>query len=140
MNATDSRTTRCEAGSYGRVVAARLAPNVDLVEAIEALCVTHGFAYAVVRGVVGSLIDATMCYRGPQGEVRQRIIPGPGVELLSVSGEIRPPADGGADQLPGLTGVVADPAGNVFAGRLVRGRNRSFITIEVTVQEWLPEQ
>ena len=36
--------------------------------------------------------------------------------------------------------VVADVEGKIFAGRFVRGANLSFITIEITLQEWIPKQ
>jgi hypothetical protein len=46
-------------------------------------------------------------------------------------------SDGKSNPNP-LQGVVADTDGKIFAGRFVRGANLSFITIEITLQEWIP--
>lgn len=124
-----------ENGTLGRLIIARLKPNQDLTESIEALCVQHGIARAIVRGAVGSLIDARLAYRAGDGW-REHVVTGPGVEILNVFGEIDVTND--AEQMPTLHGMVADTDGQMFAGRFVRGGNLSFITIEVTLQEWLP--
>ncbi|BDD93094.1 DNA-binding protein [Pandoraea sp. XJJ-1] len=125
-----------ENGTLGRLVVARLKPNQDLTESIEALCVEHAISRAIVRGAVGSLIDARLAFRAGDGWREQRVS-GPGVEILNVFGEVdvRPEA---VSELPTLHGMVADTDGRMFAGRFVRGGNLSFITIEVTLQEWLP--
>ncbi|MCE4063374.1 DNA-binding protein [Pandoraea sputorum] len=125
-----------ENGTLGRLVVARLKPNQDLTESIEALCAEHAIARAIVRGAVGSLIDARLAFRSGDGW-REQVVNGPGVEILNVFGEVdaRP---GAASAMPMLHGMVADTEGRMFAGRFVRGGNLSFITIEVTLQEWLP--
>ncbi|AHB04828.1 DNA-binding protein [Pandoraea pnomenusa 3kgm] len=125
-----------ENGTLGRLVVARLKPNQDLTESIEVLCAEHGIARAIVRGAVGSLIDARLAFRAGDSW-REQLVSGPGVEILNVFGEVdvRPEA---AQTLPMLHGMVADTEGRMFAGRFVRGGNLSFITIEVTLQEWLP--
>ncbi|MDM8357990.1 PPC domain-containing DNA-binding protein [Pandoraea communis] len=125
-----------ENGTLGRLVVARLKPNQDLTQSIEALCAEHGISRAIVRGAVGSLIDARLAFRASDGW-REQLVSGPGVEILNVFGEVdvRPDA---AHTLPMLHGMVADTEGRMFAGRFVRGGNLSFITVEVTLQEWLP--
>lgn len=125
-----------ENGTLGRLVVARLKPNQDLTESIEALCAEHAISRAIVRGAVGSLIDARLAFRSGDGW-REQLVSGPGVEILNVFGEVdaRPHAAGA---LPMLHGMVADTGGRMYAGRFVRGANLSFITIEVTLQEWLP--
>ncbi|VVE38281.1 PPC domain-containing DNA-binding protein [Pandoraea fibrosis] len=125
-----------ENGTLGRLVVARLKPNQDLTESIEALCAEHAISRAIVRGAVGSLIDARLAFRAGEGW-REQLVSGPGVEILNVFGEVdvRPET---AHSLPMLHGMVADTGGRMFAGRFVRGGNLSFITIEVTLQEWLP--
>jgi len=135
MNQKVTESVSVESGRLGRLVLARLKPNQDLTESVEGLCAEHGIARAVVRGAVGSLIDARLGYRA--GDVwKERTIKGPGVEILNVFGEIGRP---GSDQETLLHGVVADTDGRVYAGRFVRGGNLSFITIEVTLHEWVPE-
>ncbi|AKC71766.1 PPC domain-containing DNA-binding protein [Pandoraea oxalativorans] len=128
-----------ENGTLGRLVVARLKPNQDLTESIEALCAEHAIARAIVRGAVGSLIDARLAFRAGDGW-REQVVNGPGVEILNVFGEVdtRPKGADSASAMPMLHGMVADTEGRMFAGRFVRGGNLSFITIEVTLQEWLP--
>ncbi|MGC7411438.1 PPC domain-containing DNA-binding protein [Pandoraea pneumonica] len=125
-----------ENGTLGRLVVARLKPNQDLTESIEALCAEHAISRAIVRGAVGSLIDARLAFRAGEGW-REQLVQGPGVEILNVFGEVDVRTDP-ANALPMLHGMVADTEGRMFAGRFVRGGNLSFITIEVTLQEWLP--
>lgn len=125
-----------ENGTLGRLVVARLKPNQDLTESIEALCAEHGISRAIVRGAVGSLIDARLAFRAGDAW-REQLVSGPGVEILNVFGEVDVRPDT-AHALPMLHGMVADTDGRMFAGRFVRGGNLSFITIEVTLQEWLP--
>lgn len=38
-----------------------------------------------------------------------------------------------------LTAILSGTDSQVFAGRVVRGMNLSFITVEVTLQEWLAD-
>ncbi|MCF2132675.1 MULTISPECIES: PPC domain-containing DNA-binding protein [Mycetohabitans] len=123
-----------ESGRLGRLVVARVKPNEDLITSLEHLCDAHGVERALVRGAVGSLLGATLLL--PQRSTSAAItVEGPGVEILSLSGEIsRMAATGCASS---INGMVADPNGRMFAGRLQRGGNRSFITIEVSLQEWL---
>ncbi|EJN08753.1 PPC domain-containing DNA-binding protein [Herbaspirillum sp. YR522] len=124
-----------EEGTLGKLVMARLKPNQDLTESVEALCLQHGMQRAIVRGAIGSLVDARLQYAGHDG-ARQMEVNGPGVEILNVFGEI---GFGDARSNPHpLQGVVADTDGKIFAGRFVRGANLSFITIEITLQEWIP--
>lgn len=120
-----------ENGQLGRLVVARLKPNEDIIESAEALCQQHGISVAVIRGGLGSLIDAQLNYLGRHG-MKNIVVLGPGVEVLSLSGEII----AGESR---VQAVVADVNGNIFAGRLERGRNLSFITVELTLQEWLPD-
>lgn len=138
MTALLNEDIRIESGTLGRLIVARLKPNQDLTESIEALCREHGIARVIVRGAVGSLIDARLAYRHGDGW-HKRDVSGPGVEILNVFGEVdaSPVAEGDSPAAP-LHGMVADTTGRMFAGRFVRGANLSFITIEVTLQEWLP--
>lgn len=132
MNLADVHPeSRVQSGRLGRLVVARLKPNEDIIDSAEALCASHGITLAVVRGGLGSLIDGELQYLGREG-MREIHVPGPGVEILSISGEV---AAGDSR----LQAVVADADGNIFAGRLQRGRNLSFITVELTLQEWLPD-
>ena len=44
----------------GRVAYARIAPNEDLIQGVEKLCLAEGFKNAFVRGALGSLVDACL--------------------------------------------------------------------------------
>lgn len=121
-----------ESGTMGRVAYARIAPNEDLIHGVEKLCLAEGFRNAFVRGALGSLVDA--CLGTRDGECQQ--IRGPAVEIVSLAGEVRASGDGSLCAF--LSGVVADPAGNVYGGPFVAGSNPICMTFEVTLEEWLP--
>jgi predicted DNA-binding protein with PD1-like motif len=121
-----------ESGSMGRVAYARIAPNEDLVQGVEKLCLAEGFRNAFVRGALGSLVDA--CLGTREGKFLQ--IHGPGVEIVSLAGEVRSSDDGALRAA--LTGVVADTDGNVYGGPFIAGSNPICMTFEVTLEEWLP--
>lgn len=131
MNIATIEESQVQGGRLGRLVIARLKPNEDIIDSAEALCKDHGIHLAVVRGGLGSLIDAQLCYLGRQGMIEIHV-DGPGVEILSISGEII----SGESR---LQAVVADADGKLYAGRLERGKNLTFITVELTLQEWLPD-
>lgn len=82
---------------------------------------------AVVRTAVGSLVDEHLAY----GE-REEMHEGPGTEILSLAGET---GTDGAD----LRGAISKPDKSVHGGRFVRGGNPICITLELVLQEWLPE-
>ena len=110
--------------SIGRIATVRLAPNEDLVTGLEQAAAQLGFRRALVRGGLGSLTDAAL-------EGVERALTGPAIELLSVSGEIALDADGAA----GLSGLVADRDGAVWAGRFLPGRNPVCVTVEAVLEE-----
>jgi predicted DNA-binding protein with PD1-like motif len=121
-----------ENGAMGRVAYARIAPNEDLIQGVEKLCLAEGFKNAFVRGALGSLVDA--CLGTLDGKCLQ--IKGPAVEIVSLAGEVRSSDDGSLRA--SLSGVVADPEGNVYGGPFVAGSNPICMTFEVTLEEWLP--
>ena len=123
-----------ENGRMGRVAYARIAPNEDLVQGVEKLCLAEGFRNAFVRGALGSLVDA--CLGGNDGAYVE--IKGPAVEIVSLAGEVRSGEDGSLRAA--LTGVVADPEGNVSGGPFIAGLNPICMTFEVTLEEWLPAE
>ncbi|KQB52794.1 hypothetical protein AQS70_13140 [Pseudomonas endophytica] len=131
MNVAVAQESHVQAGRLGRLVIARLKPNEDIIDSAEALCKEHGIQLAVVRGGLGSLIDGQLSYQGREGLIKLQI-EGPGVEILSISGEIL----SGESR---LQAVLADADGKLYAGRLERGNNLTFITVELTLQEWLPD-
>ncbi len=126
-----SEAASFEEGKLGRIAVVRLRPNEDLVTAVETACREHGLRHAVVRSAVGSLVDAVL-------EAGERVIqvPGPGIEVLTLAGEVRPAADG--TPRAELRGTIADGKAQVYGGRFRRGANPICITLELVLQEWLP--
>ena len=126
-----SEAASFEEGKLGRIAVVRLRPNEDLVTAVETACREHGLRHAVVRSAVGSLVDAVL-------EAGERLIqvPGPGIEILTLAGEVRPAADGAPRAE--LRGTIADGKAQVYGGRFRRGANPICITLELVLQEWLP--
>ena len=130
-----TEAVQIEAGRIGKVVYARMAPNEDLVQGLEKICVAQGLRHALVRSGLGSLVDA--CLDLPGG-ARQPVM-GPAVEVLGLFGEVRTQADGAVRTVRAeLSGLVVDAAGQVVSGVFVAGANPVFATFEVTLEEWLP--
>ena len=124
-------SARFEEGRLGRIAVVRLRPNEDLVSAVEAACREHGLAHAVVRSAVGSLVDAVL-----ETGNRSVEVPGPGIEILTLAGEVR--SDGAGAPAADLRGTIADGQARVYGGRFKRGGNPICITLELVLQEWLP--
>ena len=125
-----------EEGVLGRCAVIRLRPNEDLVEGVELACAENGIQRAVVRSAVGSLVDAVLVFGGSAAQTTVSA-EGPGVEILTLSGEIVPGKDGrpSAD----LRGTISTPDARVLGGRFLPGRNSICITLELVLQEWLPQ-
>ncbi len=128
-----SKESTIESGKMGRISYARIRPNEDLVRAVEKLCLAAEFQNAFVRGALGSLVDASLEHQ--DGHVTH--IKGPAIEIVSIAGEVRTFSDGSVKA--DLTGVVADTDGNVSGGYFVAGANPICMTLEITLEEWLPE-
>ena len=116
-----------QSGSLGRVAVVRLRPNLDMVTAVEDAARQAGFGKAIVRSAVGSLVDACLEAGG-----RRETYEGPGVEILSLTGETGPE---GAT----LRGTISTPAQTVHGGKFVRDENAICITLELVLQEWVPD-
>ena len=128
---TTTEAASLEDGHLGRIAVIRLRPNEDLVGGVEAACREHGLRHAVVRSAVGSLVDAVLEAGGQSVTVA-----GPGIEILTLGGEVRSDAEG--VPLAELRGTIADSAAQVYGGRFRRDENPICITLELVLQEWLP--
>ncbi|WP_342659787.1 hypothetical protein Rruber_03756 [Rhodococcus ruber] len=111
-----------------RSVVARVHPNVDIIDAIEALADQHGFDTAVIRGKIGSFVGATLV----QGD-QLVSAPGPAVEVMYLDGSIR--RDHTGTVRAELTCAAAAVDGNVYSGQLVRGHNPIAMTFELALSE-----
>ena len=121
----------------GRVASVRLGPNEDLVEGLDQAAALLGFRRALVRSGLGSLTDVT--FHGRSGA--PRCIRGPAIEVLSMSGEISLDDEEGGRAV-GISGMVGDTNGAVWAGRFVPGQNPVCVTVEAVLEEILvaPEE
>ena len=117
----------------GRVASVRLAPNQDLTDGLDQAAAHLGFRRALVRGGLGSLIDATL--EDHTGTPRQ--FTGPVIEVLSMTGEIALDDDSEATRAVGVSGLIGDPSGAVWAGRFARGQNLVCVTMEAVLEEIL---
>ncbi|WGF89096.1 PCC domain-containing protein [Marinivivus vitaminiproducens] len=102
----------------------KIQPNRDVSEGLEEACRRHGFARAVVRGSIGSLVGADF--------TDGRHVPSIASELLVLNGLID--AEGGST----LDVAMVDVDGAIHEGRLVHGRNPACITFELFIEEHRP--
>ncbi|MGE4284814.1 MAG: PPC domain-containing DNA-binding protein [Clostridia bacterium] len=124
-------------GKTGKVVAARILPNTDLLEGIEKICEENGIKYALVN-CFGSFSQAGYMYLIPKedakigagyGEVFKKEGP---VEFLSGTGVICQ-KDGKCDIH--FHGTMCDKKGTVFGGHLVKGQNPCLTTVDIVIIE-----
>ena len=121
--AVEPRPTR-SAIAGRRIAVARIRPNEDLVCAIEAVCVTHGFKSAIVRGSVGSTVGV----RFDDGHVVEDIT----TEIMVLQGSVSPAALG---PRAALEIALIDRSGAVHKGRVTRGANPVLICFELVLEE-----
>ena len=109
-----------------RLVVARLRPNEDITEGLEALCRRHGLRAAAVRGSLGGLSR-------PVFEPERAVVDEIATEVLIQGGGVTPDAAG--NPRAHVDAVVTGMAGTTHEGRLVRGRNLVSVTLELFLEE-----
>ncbi|UEM07947.1 DUF296 domain-containing protein (plasmid) [Skermanella rosea] len=110
-----------EVGASG--ILARVRPNEDVCEAVEALCARHGLTSATVRGI-GSLVGAEF--------TDGRTVRSYASEVLITRGRVEP--DERSRPSATLDIAMVDMDGIIHEGRLVRGRNSVCITFEIYLE------
>ncbi|MBK5951047.1 hypothetical protein CH339_09430 [Rhodobium orientis] len=114
------------AGDAGpRAVIARVRPNEDMIEAIEALCARHGFKDAIVRSGIGSIVGL----RFEDGLANDE----PPTELAVLNGKVTTGPDG--HPKADVEIALIDASGDVHIGKPVRGDNPILISLELVVEE-----
>lgn len=103
----------------GRGIVARIRPNEDLIETIEAMCLRHSIRDGVVQSCIGSLI-------GFEFEDGQTMDASP-TEIMVLEGRV---ANGRAE----LKLALIDTKGRIYQGRPIRGRNPILICCEVFIR------
>ena len=100
-------------------------------------CAEAGLGCAMVRSAVGSLVDGVLGYGAgdSQGLVN---VEGPGIEILTLGGEVRPDETG--RPRAHLAGTISDADAQVYGGTFLRGQNTICITLELVLQEWIPDE
>ena len=129
---TGAGETVIEEGRFGRVITARIRPNIDLVEGIEQICIELGIVRAEVRSAIGSLTDAVLL-----AGASKKLVAGPGLEIALASGHVELDVDG--QPRARLFGLVSDGDGRPHGGEFARGENPVFVTLELVLQEWIPD-
>lgn len=109
---------------HGMAVA-RVKPNEDLCEAVEAICLREGYAEATIRGSLGSLIGA----RFSDGRSLDDIAS----EVLVTAGRVQRDAEGRPRAEIDI--VFSGFSGLAHRGRLLRGENPVCITFEMLIEE-----
>jgi predicted DNA-binding protein with PD1-like motif len=113
----------------GRLAAVRLGPNEDLTLGLKKAAAALGFRRALVRSGLGSLLDAAL----QTGTTATHRLRGPAIEILSMSGEIA--LEG--TEAAGISGVVGDTNGAIWAGLFLVGENPVCVTVEAVLEEIL---
>jgi len=130
----------CQAalGRGGRVLAARLMPDQDVVEGILALIKTAGFKSGWVAAI-GSLKGARVMWLKKnelsgtiQDNVTYYTMPGP-VELGVARGYFGHNQDG--ELKMHIHGLIMDAEGNMRCGNLQPGSAPVLVTVELTIHE-----
>jgi predicted DNA-binding protein with PD1-like motif len=112
------------AGTDAPALALRVPPNLDLCEALEAVCRTQGWTSARVRGGVGSTVGVVFD--------DSRIVEPFVTETLIRAGEIRPDAQG--ELRAAIDVMLVDHLGGRHQGRLARGENAVLVTFELLLE------
>jgi predicted DNA-binding protein with PD1-like motif len=105
-----------------RTVIARVGPNEDIIETLEAICRKHGIAKAILRGGIGSLIGA----RYADGSKVEDIA----TEVFVTDGFVSAYSTGTYLEI-----AMVDTKGNITHGSLLRGENPVCITFELCLEE-----
>ena len=111
------------AASVTTSFAVRLAPNVDVCTAVEAICREHGITQATLHGGVGSTVGAAF----DDGRVVEPFV----TEVLIRNGRVVTGSDG--KPLARIDVSLVDFSGGVHHGRLLRGANPVLVTFELVL-------
>ncbi|MHC1551770.1 PCC domain-containing protein [Phyllobacterium sp. K27] len=114
------RSARNARGS--RMVFARVAPNEDIIETLEAICRKHGIENAAVRGSIGSLIGAHYIDGSTVDDIA--------TEVFVLHGVVSSDSNATRVEI-----AMVDTNGAITRGFLARGENPVCITFELCLEE-----
>lgn len=104
-----------------RMIFARVAPNEDIIDSLEAICLKHRLEKAALRGSIGSLIGARYLDGGSVNDIATEVFVLEG--LVDVTTATR------------LEIAMVDTHGAITQGFLKRGENPVCITFELCLEE-----
>ncbi|WP_040854636.1 DUF296 domain-containing protein [Phyllobacterium sp. YR531] len=108
--------------SGSRMIFARVAPNEDILGALEAICLKHDIKKAVVRGSIGSLIGA----RYEDGSIVDDVA----TEVFVLEGLVDSSTIATRMKI-----AMVDTRGAITQGLIKRGENPVCITFEICLEE-----
>jgi uncharacterized protein len=123
-------------GSLSKVVMIRLHPGADLIEGITEACMAHGMKSGVITSCIGSLRRASFFTVVPlatkmgAGYGDPIVMEGP-LEFVSAQGTIG--LDVETNLLIHMHGSLADGAGHLYGGHLIKGKCPILITCEIMI-------
>lgn len=124
-------------GKTGKTVAARLLPDTDLIEGIEAVCKNNDIKHAYVS-CFGSFARCGYMYLVPQADAKigagygsVNTVEGP-VEFLNGTGVVCQ-KDGNYDTH--FHATMCDKTGRVFGGHVVKGTTPTLTTVDFVIFE-----
>lgn len=124
-------------GKTGKAVAARLLPNTDLIEGIQAVCEKNEIKYAYVS-CFGSFAKCGYMYLVPKADAKIGAgygavleCDGP-IEFLNGTGVVCQNADKYDIH---FHAVMCDQTGKVFGGHIVKGRTPTLTTVDLIIIE-----
>lgn len=128
------------ANNKGRLIVAKIAPGVDLLEGIEELCQEYGFNSAIIVSCFGSLERVGFEYlqedKGATlGSTRSApiLMPGP-FQLITAQGTVSKNEKTGRLD-PHMHAIFSDKVSHLFGGHLLYGENPVLRTMEIALQE-----
>ncbi|MCM2503146.1 DNA-binding protein [Aureimonas altamirensis] len=126
------------AGTTGRVVAARIHPDRDLLESVEEVCRAHDISCGVITTSIGSFRRLAMHYvdrvepTKEEGYTRQLVLEGP-FSLIAGQGIVAPSLQPG--RLDIHYHCVASGKDNRFYGGHVEPGTITLTTLDLVIQE-----
>lgn len=124
-------------GKAGKTIAARLLPDTDLIEGIEAVCEKNKVKYAYVS-CFGSFSNTGYMYLVPKADAKVKAgygdvlkVEGP-IEFLNGTGVV---CQNNGSYDTHFHATMCDQFGKVFGGHIVKGTTPALTTVDLVIVE-----
>lgn len=124
-------------GKAGKTIAARLLPDTDLIEGIEAVCAKNNVKYAYVS-CFGSFSNTGYMYLVPKADAKVKAgygdvlkVEGP-IEFLNGTGVV---CQNNGSYDTHFHATMCDQFGKVFGGHIVKGTTPALTTVDLVIVE-----